>query len=115
MARKITVVDCTQPQEGGSYTLRIVHWLDVPASLVVQLPGATSEVTNATATELQALAAGTVLEVAEDVDIPLATTVAQIQAKLESRYARYQADLQARAQAKRYVGYTWDGVSWTKQ
>lgn len=114
MARKIIVLDVSK-SASGDYSVRCAFWLTAPANRVVPKPASTtSMVVNATAPEIAAIVAGTIVEqiVNDSGAFPAATTLASAQATLVTQYNAAQAALTATAAGVAAVGLAWDGSVW---
>lgn len=96
---------------------RVAYWLDVPAARqpFYAQPAFVSAVIGTEApdaAELAALRNGAVVEVVEDVFVPVGTTVAQFRARVVARRAALQAEVTNRNLWARYGSFH-DGTSWT--
>lgn len=113
MARKIIILDVAK-QASGSFEVSAVFWLTAPANRIVPRPGAASAVPGATALELTAIQAGTVVEQSNATGaFPTGTNAATARAELVSRYNAQQAALDASAAGADFIGDFWDGTTWT--
>lgn len=113
MARKIIILE-SNPVLPGEITFRFAMWADVPVTRQARYanPALTSDVNGATASELDAIRSGAVVERIEEGRWPKGTTVPQVQAELIKRFQAFQADVSTDNRWARY-GTSWDGASWT--
>lgn len=112
MARKIIILERVAMPSDRAF--RVAFWLDVPAARrsFYANANATSAVVGATQAEVDALKAGSVVEVLEALNRPTGTTQAAMQSALQSRHTQLQQDLIDRNPYERY-GTSWDGTTWT--
>ena len=117
--RKIIVADIqTSP---GSFFVTSYMWLTIPAARRLppqstRLPAQGPNLTwGATAPELAAFAAGTLIEVVSNTNpFPTNTSAAAVQSALVTTYTAEQAKLDATSNASlaSFIGIGWDGAAW---
>ena len=112
MARQLVVLDAYQ--SAGNYQVRAAYWLSAPATRVVPIPSALSQVPGVLSTELMAIRAGSVVEQISTISVAAGSSAAQIQTALQTQYATLQATLNSQVFASSHlVGASWDGTTWT--
>lgn len=100
---------------GNPPSFRFAMWAAVPAgreSAYAQDSNWQSQFSGATAGELSALRAGTVVERVERFDATLNLTIGQIETELQNRWTAFQASVTGDNYWDRF-GSSWDGASWT--
>lgn len=93
---------------------RVAFWADVPATRqsFYANPIKRSLWGGASTEENAAIAAGTVTESAEQINVPAGATIPQMQAFLESRWTAFQSYITSYNPWLRY-GTFWNGTTWT--
>lgn len=105
MAKEIIALD--QSQAGtGMFTVRVAFW--VTMAQPVPVPNATSAWQGASAGDLAAIQAGTILEVVLGFTFPNGTPAATIKSVLQSAYTALQAGIPSKGQ---YYGIFFDSVN----
>lgn len=94
-------------------TYRYALWADVPLArqAVYANVEAKSVWKDATTADNTALQSGAVVETTSSQRVPAGSTLPQIEAFLESRWANFQAEITNNNPWQRY-GSTWDGTTW---
>ncbi len=115
--KHIIILDRTG--EPSDLSFSCLFWLSVPAGrekfyTIHETPALpfSSRYQDATAEEIAALKAGTVIEMTENIVMPAGTPLTTIQARVIVRYNELQNALNSRNPFVRY-GTSWDGASWT--
>jgi hypothetical protein len=121
MARQVVVLE-QDSSESTNIKFKAAFWLSVPVARQFYFANATAQSAvkdgSVTTAELTALQNGSVLERVYQMIYPPGTTIAQIEADLQSKYATAQASLTAQSAEfadtvlTRY-GSFWDGTTWT--
>lgn len=111
MARKIIILE--QLNQPSDFDFRFVCWASVPSGREVLYadPQKNSIVKDVSEPELAAIRAGQIVEYADVMRAPAGTTIAQMKAKLETRFNEFQSLLNSQNPG-RYYGSYWDGTSW---
>jgi hypothetical protein len=94
---------------------RFAMWADVPAARqsIYANPTAVSAWKDAATADQTALQIGTIAERVETVSVEPGTTLAQVQAMLQARFAAYQSDITNDLEWSRYGSYWDDATGWT--
>lgn len=113
MPRRIVILK--RINEPSDLAFEFVLWADVPAARqpFYADPAATSAYAEATAPEIDAIRTGAIAERKESGTAAAGTPLAQIYAKLEVRWQRWQDEVDTRNPWVRYGTY-WDGTTWTQ-
>lgn len=114
MPKRIVILD--RINEPSDMAFRFVLWADVPAARqpFYANAAATSAYADATAPELDAIRTGSVAEQVGSGTAAIGTPLADILAKLEVRWERWQDEVTTRNPWVRYGSY-WDGTTWTQE
>lgn len=114
MARQIIVLKRTRFSPNIEY--EVAFWLATPSGRETFLANAqaTSRVKNATAPELAALQAGTVVERVNKIPVPEGTGLAAMQAILVAMHGQLQTAWTNDTTYDRYNS-SWDGSTWSMQ
>lgn len=119
MARQIIVLNAVVAN--GFITATAAFWLAAPANLTIPAPNFVSRVPlvanvpawGATAAEVTALQAGTVLEQIFNTGQISAASAIAVETALQTAYTAAQAALTAQAASFLFVGSSWNGTTWT--
>lgn len=112
MARKIIILE--RLNEPSDQDFRYLCWCDVPQGRESLYANEKKESVfkDATADETAALQEGRVVEFVDVLSNPAGATRAQIKAKLQAKFAEFQARVTNYNPGKFY-GSSWDGSTWT--
>lgn len=113
MAKRIVILE--RINEPSDLAFQFVLWADVPVARQARYadPNATSAYAEATAAEIDAIKTGAVAEQLGSGTAAAGTPLAQIYAKLETRWEQWQDEVNTRNPWVRY-GSSWDGTTWTQ-
>lgn len=110
MARKIILIRAVESSDIG---FRYALWADVPAARQIRYANATAttEVQDASQSEIAAIQAGAIAEKVDEARWPVGTTIVQVQAFLIAAFNQFQDAVTARNPWQR-SGTSWDGATW---
>jgi hypothetical protein len=110
---RLRIIVLDQP-DGNPNSYNVVFWADVSAARqsFYANTAATSAWAGATATDIQALQNGSVVETVQPHQMPSGTTLAQIEAYLQGQWQNYQTKI-TNYNPWIHYGSTWDGTTWT--
>jgi len=109
----VIVLDQT-PDDPNTY--RFAMWADVPAARQSRYASTSTSTTfsawtSASTADTDALKSGAVVEKVASQRVPAGSSLAQVEAFLQTQWAAYQATVTSYNPWQRY-GSTWDGTTW---
>jgi hypothetical protein len=110
---RLRIIVLDQPA-GNPNTYTVVFWADVPTARqpFYTDTNAKSAWSGATATDIQNLQNGSVVELVQAHQMPPGTTLAQIETYLAAQWQNYQTNI-TNYNPWIHYGSTWDGTTWT--
>lgn len=111
MAKQIIILN-KSAGPAGDQLFNCAFWIAVPAGQQVPLPGFVSAFRGATAAELAALQAGTVVEQQYSTQYPATFTTAQIESALQTAYATASTTFGNQPNPNTLYGTFFDGTAW---
>lgn len=112
MAKQIIILSKTLGVNGTDQAIQAAFWLSVAAGQQIPLPAALSAFRGASAAELAALKAGTVVEQIYAAQYPSTFTQAQIESALQTAYTAAQNAFSALPNPNALYGVFFDGTAW---
>lgn len=112
MAKEIIILSLTAGNQSADQQVTAAFWLPVTAGQQTPQPNAVSVFRGASAAEIAALRAGTVVEQIFSTQYPATFTLAQIEAALQTSYAAALSAFQTKPNPNTYYGAFWDGTTW---
>lgn len=113
MATKIIVLEIDNAR-GGEIGVNCLFWLPVTPGKEVVLASSGSSYPKAAPAELNAIAAGQVIEEQHQYSFPASATAAQIQNQLATFFNDRLTWITAQVSKGNFWGFAWDGTAWAK-